>query len=243
MPASRIAEAAQLTRTGVRMELHRHPDGFERALVDDLAVVAQRLFDLGLGELQGLCGLLDENLPRVSHRGFFYARRGFFSAEPSNRFKRTMHRVNRVSDFRLWDLGFPDQRFEQRVDLGLPSPELVSAPTCESDQGVEHEQAWHLQGVLIDRAGERLYRFVGVDEPEVHADLRGDSGGEGVEGGDRRPLRASLLGGLPVEFPSRLVASFHIQNILTMSREFPGSTPLRWLWSRGLRRTASSRHR
>ena len=120
-----------------------------------------------------------------------------------------MHRVHRVSDFRLWDSGLPDQRFEQWVDRGLASPELVSAPTGESDQGVEHEQAWHLQGVLIDRAGERLYRFVGVDEPEVHADLRGDSGGEGVEGGDRRPLRASLLGGLPVEFPSRLVAGFH----------------------------------
>src|SRR4029078_4879423 len=102
MPASRIAEAAQLTRTGVRMELHRHPDGLIRALVDALAVVAQRLFDLGLGELQGPCGLLDEKLPRVSRRGFIYPRRGFFSAEPSNRFKRTMHRVNRVSDVRLW---------------------------------------------------------------------------------------------------------------------------------------------
>ena len=103
------------------------------------------------------------------------------------------------------------------------SRKLAPPPTGEPDQGIEHQEAGHVQAVLFNRRGERLDRLVGAGKTKPGAGIRGESGGKGADGGDRRPLRAPLLRHLLVELPSRLVAGFcHVQNILAMSRQFPG---------------------
>ena len=123
MPARRIAEVLQLTRAVIRMELHRHPDGLIGAFFYDLAVVAERLFDLGLGESQGVCGLLGEYTPWVGPPRD--------TAQPTGRIERTPHRDHRGSYLRLRDSSLPDERLVQRVERRAMSRELAAPPTGE----------------------------------------------------------------------------------------------------------------
>src|SRR5262245_29632486 len=114
MPARRVAEVPQLARADIRMELHRHPYGFIPALLDDLAIVAERLVDLGLGESQGVCRLPGGYTPWVGPRSP--------DADPAGRIERTAHCDHRVPDLGLRDASVPDESLVQRVEGRPVSP-------------------------------------------------------------------------------------------------------------------------